>query len=123
MKFKELIEAMESGGSIPNSERQISGLTNKPEYAMETNPFGVPKQDIQKPSIDLFPFEIDNIKTELEEIRKKNFMLKAQCEAALNNPSIKNKPSKKVSIRGIISELDKIEKKLAFTIPKHLKHF
>ena len=123
MKFKELIEAIESGGSILNSERQISGLTNKPEYAMETNPYKSPQEDTEKPSTDLFPFEIDNIKGQLEELRQKNFMLKAQCEAALNNPSIKKTPSKKVTIRGVISELDKIEKKLAINIPKRLKHF
>ncbi len=123
MKFKELIEAIESGGSIPNNERQISGLTNKPEYAMETNPYKVPQEDTEKLSTDLFPFEIDNIKNQLDDIRKKTFQLKAQCEASLNNPSIKKKPSKKVSIRGIMSELDKIDKKLSITIPKHLKHF
>lgn len=122
MKFKELIEAIESG-SISNNERQISGLTNKPEYAMETNPYKVPQEDAEKPSTDLFPFEIDNIKSQLEEFRKHTFVLKAQCEAALNNPSISKKPSKKVSIRGIISELNKIDKKLGLTIPKYLKNF
>lgn len=123
MKFKELIEAIESGGSIPNMERQISGLTNKPEYATETNPYKVPQQGLEKPSTDLFPFEINNIKNRLEELRQKSFELKSQCEAALNNPSIKKTPSKKITIRGVISELDKIDKKLAITIPKHLKHF
>lgn len=123
MKFQELIEAIESGSSILNSERQISGLNNKPEYAMETNPFKIPQEDSQEPATKLFPFEIDSINNQIKEIREKTFILKSQCEAALNNVSLKKNPSKKIHLTGMISELNKIDKKLSVTIPKYLKYF
>jgi hypothetical protein len=49
------------------------------------------------------------------------FQIRAQLEASLTNPSIQKNPSKKVGIKGMIDEMDKINKLLINTIPSHLR--
>ena len=121
MKVTKIKEAIESGGSIPNTERQISGMSTG--FAPEAKPTNINPNTVQKPSTDLFPFEIDKIKSQLSDIQDKTFALRGQCAAALQNPSVKQNSSKRVGINNIIKELDDINKTLIEKIPNYFKIF
>lgn len=123
MKFKKIQEAAESGSSVLNSERQmISGIST--QYGTDgTVPINPQAQPPQKPSTDLFPFEMGSIKNRLSDILDKTFSLRGQCEAALQNPSVKKHSSKRVSIKKVIKELDKINKILTMDVPKYLERY
>lgn len=111
---------------MSNAGRQQSGIAtdHAPEetiavQANNINPIG---------KNNMVPFEIGDIKGKLEVLMDKvnslteeAFQIRAQLEASLTNPSIQKNPSKKVGIKGMIDEMDKINKLLINTIPSHLR--
>lgn len=122
MKNKNLRE----NSTISNTDRQVSGTGS--EFAGEAIPISLDKFK-SKGNDRLVPFEIGDIKGKLEVLMDKvnslteeAFQIRAQLEASMNNVSIQKNPSKKVGIKGMIDEMDKINKILINTIPTHLKN-
>lgn len=120
MKNKNLRE-----NAIPNANRQISGTGS--EFAGEAIPISLDSFK-SKGENNMVPFEIGDIKGKLEVLMDKvnaltaeAFQIRAQLEASLTNISIQKNPSKKVGIKGMIDEMDKINKILIQTIPDHLR--
>lgn len=122
MKNKNLRE----NSTISNTDRQVSGTGS--EFAGEAIPISLDSFK-SKANDRLVPFEIGDIKGKLEVLMDKvnslteeAFQIRAQLEASMNNVSIQKNPSKKVGIKGMIDEMDKINKILINTIPTHLKN-
>ena len=121
MKNKKLRE----NATISNADRQQSGMAT--EYAPQT--IAVQANNINPTGENnMVPFEIGDIKGKLEVLMDKvnslteeAFQIRAQLEASLNNVSIQKNPSKKVGIKGMLDEMDKINKILIETIPSHLR--
>lgn len=121
MKNKNLRE----NATIPNANRQISGTGS--EFAGEAIPISLDSLKA-KGENNLVPFEIGDIKGKLEvlmdtliKVTEEAFQIRSQLEASLRNISIQKNPSKKVGIKGMIDEMDKINKLLIQTIPDHLR--
>ena len=121
MKNKNLRE----NATMSNADRQISGTGS--EFAGEAIPISLDSFKSKVPN-NMVPFEIGDIKGKLEVLMDKvnslteeAFQIRAQLEASLTNPSIQKNPSKKVGIKGMIDEMDKINKLLINTIPSHLR--
>ena len=120
MKNKNLRE-----NAIPNAKRQVSGTGS--EVAGEAIPISLDSFK-SKGENNMVPFEIGDIKGKLEVLMDKvnaltaeAFQIRAQLESSLTNISIQKNPSKKVGIKGMIDEMDKINKILIQTIPDHLR--
>ena len=121
MKNKNLRE----NSTIPNINRQVSGTGS--EVAGEAIPISLDSFK-SKGENNMVPFEIGDIKGKLEVLMDKvnaltaeAFQIRAQLESSLTNISIQKNPSKKVGIKGMIDEMDKINKILIQTIPDHLR--
>ncbi len=116
---------MRENATISDANRQQSGITT--EYP--ENNIAVQTNNINHTEVNnMVPFEIGDIKGKLEVLMDKvnslteeAFQIRAQLEASLNNVSIQKNPSKKVGIKGMIDEMDKINKILIQTIPSHLR--
>ena len=111
MKNKNLRE-----NAIPNANRQISGTGS--EFAGEAIPISLDSFK-SKGENNMVPFEIGDIKGKLEVLMDKvnaltaeAFQIRAQLESSLTNVSIQKNPSKKVGIKGMIDEMDKINKEI-----------
>lgn len=116
---------MRENATIPNANRQISGTGS--EFAGEAIPISLDSLKA-KGENNLVPFEIGDIKGKLEvlmdtliKVTEEAFQIRSQLEASLRNISIQKNPSKKVGIKGMIDEMDKINKLLIQTIPDHLR--
>jgi hypothetical protein len=116
---------LRENATISNADRQQSGMAT--EYAPQT--IAVQANNINPTGENnMVPFEIGDIKGKLEVLMDKvnslteeAFQIRAQLEASLNNVSIQKNPSKKVGIKGMLDEMDKINKILIETIPSHLR--
>jgi hypothetical protein len=116
---------LRENATISDANRQQSGMAT--EYAPET--IAVQANNINPTGgNNIVPFEIGYIKGKLEVLMDKvnaltaeAFQIRAQLEASLTNVSIQKNPSKKVGIKGMIDEMDKINKILIQTIPDHLR--
>jgi hypothetical protein len=116
---------LRENATISDANRQQSGITT--EYP--ENNIAVQTNNINHTEVNnMVPFEIGDIKGKLEVLMDKvnslteeAFQIRAQLEASLNNVSIQKNPSKKVGIKGMIDEMDKINKILIQTIPSHLR--
>jgi hypothetical protein len=116
---------LRENSTIPNINRQVSGTGS--EFAGEAIPISLDSFK-SKGENNMVPFEIGDIKGKLEVLMDKvnaltaeAFQIRAQLEASLTNISIQKNPSKKVGIKGMIDEMDKINKILIQTIPDHLR--
>ena len=121
MKNKKLRE----NATISDAERQQSGTGSN--YPNDTISVSLDSFKSKVPN-NVVPFEIGDIKGKLEVLMDKvnslteeAFQIRAQLEASLTNPSIQKNPSKKVGIKGMLDEMDKINKLLINTIPSHLR--